>query len=255
MPRFFVQAEQISDGYISIKGDDAHHISHSLRMAVGEHITVCDMQMYEYECVLDSFSSDVVGARVIERKKIDTEPPYRAHLYQALPKGDKLDSVIQKAVECGVYDITPFESSRCIVRAKPEAEEKKTERRLRIAAEAAKQSGRGILPAVYPTVSFSRMLDCIAHADVILFCYEGDGTLPLGKALADTLRPIYESNKDACPDIAVIIGSEGGFSLDEVEKAKAVGAVPIGLGRRILRTETASGFVLSCLVYETELSF
>ncbi len=251
MPRFFVRQDKIVDGVVYLEGDDAHHISHSLRMAAGESITVCDMQLYEYECVLETFSAQTVTARIIEKRKINTEPPYRAHLYQALPKGDKLDTVIQKAVECGVYDITPFESSRCIVKSKPEAEGKKTERRLRIAAEAAKQCGRGLMPTVYPTVSFSEMLDGIRECDLVLFCYEGDGTLPLGKLLREQLPSLLADGN--VPDIALIIGSEGGFSVEEAERLCSVGVRPVGLGSRILRTETASSFALACLVYESEL--
>ena len=118
MPRFFVRKDQIADGYVTLTGDDAHHISRSLRMAAGERITVCDMQKFEYECELTDFLSDHVLARILQTTHCDTEPPYEAALFQALPKGDKLDSVIQKAVECGAYSITTFESERCVVRAK-----------------------------------------------------------------------------------------------------------------------------------------
>ncbi|MBE6694428.1 MAG: 16S rRNA (uracil(1498)-N(3))-methyltransferase [Ruminococcaceae bacterium] len=252
MPRFFVNTDRIIDGKVYLDGDDAHHISHSLRMAEGERITVCDMQAWEYDCVLESFSAQSVTAHITEKRKIESEPPYRAHLYQALPKGDKLDTVIQKAVECGAYDITPFESSRCIVKAKAEAEDKRTERRLRIATEAAKQCGRGILPRVYPTVSFDRMLDSIKACDLVLFCYEGEETVPLGKLLSERLPQLLEGEN--IPDIAVVIGSEGGFSPEEAERICDLGILPVGLGKRILRTETASGFALACLVLATELS-
>ena len=252
MPRFFVNADKISDGKVYLDGDNAHHLSHSLRMAVGEEITVCDTSGYEYDCALEAFSADTVVAVITQERKCDTEPPFRAHLYQALPKGDKLDTVIQKAVECGVYDITPFESSRCIVKSKPEAEDKKTERRLRIAHEAAKQCGRGILPSVYPTVSFAKMLDGIKSCDLTLFCYEGEGTLPLGKLLNRELPRLLGGDK--IPDIAIVIGSEGGFSPDEATAITSAGACAVGLGRRILRTETASGFALACLVCAAELS-
>ena len=122
MPRFFVRKEQISDdGMIRILGDDAHHIARSLRMAAGEKITVCDMQRMEYQCELIEFEDDkAVLARITESRQMNTEPPFVAHLYQALPKGDKMDTIIQKAVECGVASIVPFESERCVVRCKPE---------------------------------------------------------------------------------------------------------------------------------------
>ena len=246
MPRFFVRKDQIADGIITIKGDDAHHISRALRMAKGEHITVCDMQLSEYDCVLEGFS-EVVTARIVETRKMNTEPAYCAHLYQALPKGEKFDIIIQKAVECGVYDITPFESNRCIVQVKPESEAGKTERRQRIALEAAKQCGRGIIPEVRPTMNFDSMIKEAKKSDLVLFCYEGDGTIPLRQIMSQ------RKNTETIRDIAVIIGSEGGFSLDEAEKAVRAGAIPSGLGKRILRTETAGAFVLSCLVYEFEL--
>ncbi len=243
MPRFFVRQDQINDGIVTIKGDDAHHISRSLRMAAGEIITVCDMQKNEYECCLEGFT-DVVTARIVFQRHIDCEMPCRVHLFQGLPKGDKLDTVIQKAVECGVYDITPFECDRCIVKVKPDAESNKTARRCRIALEAAKQSGRGIVPEVFPTCSFKQMLERCAGYDAIVFCYEGDGTVGLKTLLSEM--------KD-CKDIALVVGPEGGFSLDEVDKVRSIGAKPAGLGGRILRTETAATFALACMTYEFEL--
>ena len=249
MPRFFIRANQIEDGVVTLLGDDAHHISRSLRMAAGECITVCDMQKNEYECELTDFLPDRVLAKILETRQSDTEPPYHAIVYQALPKGDKLDSVIQKAVECGASEITTFESERCIVRAKGENESKKVERRQRIALEAAKQSGRGIVPAVNATISFSEMCRRAAEADIALFCYEGDGTEPLPVALGKAVAKIDKEN----PTIALIIGSEGGFSLAEAQKICSLGILPVGLGKRILRTETASGFALACLVYALEM--
>ena len=251
MPRFFIRKEQISDGFVHIVGDDAHHIARSLRMAVGEHITVCDMQRKEYDCVLVSFDDDtLVRARIESERTMDTEPPFFARLYQALPKGDKLDTVIQKAVECGVSEIVPFESDRCIVRCKPDQEEKKTQRRCRIAAEADKQCGRGCVPEVRPTVSFERMLQEAAHADIPIFCYEGEDTHSLKSALH---RALAKLSQQSAPSVSIVIGSEGGFSVEEAKAAEQAGFCMVGLGKRILRTETASGFVLSCLVYEFEL--
>ncbi len=249
MPRFFIRANQIENGVVTLLGDDAHHVSRSLRMAAGECITVCDMQKNEYECELTDFLPDRVLAKILETRKSDTEPPYYAHVFQALPKGDKLDSVIQKAVECGASEITTFESERCIVRAKGENEAKKVERRQRIALEAAKQSGRGIVPAVNPTVSFSEMCRRAAEADIALFCYEGDNTDPLPAALE---KAIAKTDKEI-PTIAIIIGSEGGFSLAEAETVCSKGILPVGLGKRILRTETAASFALACLVYALEM--
>ena len=252
MPRFFVQRDAVSEGKIRISGEDAHHISRSLRMAVGDEITVCDMQKTEYQCVLETFDGDVVLASILSSRPTDTDPPFAATVYQALPKGDKLDSIIQKSVECGVAHIVPFESERCVVRMKPDAEKKKTERRARIALEAAKQSGRGCLPDVSETVSFEEMLSQAKNADVAIFCYEGDDTRPLGAVLADSgCKQRIEAGE--IPTVSIVIGSEGGFSLHEVERAKQCGMSVCGLGKRILRTETAASFVLAALVYEFEL--
>ncbi|MBQ9784668.1 MAG: 16S rRNA (uracil(1498)-N(3))-methyltransferase [Clostridia bacterium] len=251
MPRFFVPKEQICDGTVTITGDDAHHISRALRMAAGEQITVCDMASAEYECELTDFLPDRVCARVLEEHPSHAEPPYRAHVFQALPKGDKLDSVIQKAVECGASELTTFESERCIVRLKGENESKKVERRQRIALEAAKQSGRGIVPTVHPTLSFARAVEEAARADVALFCYEGKDTEPLPAVLK---RCRARVGQGSIPSVSIVIGSEGGFSPTEAEAAKRAGLVPVGLGKRILRTETAASFALACLVYEFEMN-
>lgn len=249
MPRFFIRQEQIDNGKIRILGDDAHHISYSLRMAVGESLTVCDMQGIEYECTIEAFGEGEVSLNIEESRASLNEPNIIIRLFQALPKGDKLDSVIQKAVECGVCEITPFESERCIVKIKSEAEQKKTERRQRIAKEAAKQSGRSVIPAVEPSISFAEMIKRASESDLCLFCYEGDGTVPLGKILRD----IDLEHKERGFSVSVVIGSEGGFSLAEVEKARGAGFVLAGLGKRILRTETAPIFALSALVCFTEL--
>ena len=252
MPRFFVSRDQIENGVVTILGDDAHHISRSLRMAAGEQITVCDMQSREYLCVLENFCPDRVLARVESESESDTEPPFEAHLYQALPKGEKLDSIIQKSVECGVTSITTFMSERCIAKEKGD-EENKLRRRNKISLEAAKQSGRGVIPEVNATVSFSEMLTKAAEADIKLFCYEGDGTESLKTVLAREKARFTQEKGANLPTVSVVIGSEGGFSIREVEKAKEAGLIPVGLGKRILRTETASGFVLGCLCYELEL--
>ncbi len=247
MPRFFVPPSAVQNGEVILTGDNAHHAAYSLRLAPGDRIQVCDQQT-AYLCELAAFDSETVTARVLSSAPIDTEPPFIAHLYQALPKGDKLDTVIQKAVECGVCEITPFESSRCIVRAKPEAEARKTERRSRIAEEAAKQCGRGIIPTVHPTVTYAEVLEQAKAADLVLFCYEGAGTLPLPAAIRQLDR-----SREAPLEIAIIIGSEGGFSPEEAAAAQECGCSLVGLGKRILRTETASGFVLSALVFALEL--
>ena len=251
MPRFFVTKDQIENGFVTIFGDDAHHISRSLRMAAGESITVSDMQKREYECTLCEFLPDKVVARIDSERQCDTEPPFRATLYQALPKGDKLDSVIQKSVECGISRIVTFNSERCIAKEST-PEPKKLARRARISLEAAKQSGRGIIPEVGATIGFKQAIKEAAEADIALFCYEGDDTRSLKSFLQEKKAALAESGITE-PTVSIVIGSEGGFSLSEVAYAKDAGLTPVGLGKRILRTETASSFALGCLVYEFEL--
>ena len=152
-------------------------------------------------------------------------------------------------MEFGVFSITTFNSERCIAKEKGD-EDKKLQRRQRIALEAAKQSGRGVIPAVESTVSFKEAISRASKADIALFCYEGDGTVSLKQFLHGKREQLAGV---VTPSVSVLIGSEGGFSLAEVEAARSAGLVPIGLGKRILRTETASSFVLGCLCYEFEL--
>lgn len=246
MPRFFVSSENIKENTVYIYGDDAHHISRSLRMAQGERITVCDMHMNEYECELSHFGDGVVEASVISSKICDTEPDIRVHLYQALPKGDKLDTIVQKAVECGVSEITVFESERCISKIKKESSAKKTERLSKIAQEAAKQCGRGIIPKVNEPTTYEKAVIGALGADIPIFCYEGADTRSLKEILT-----AYKAQKPVT--VSVIIGSEGGFSQKEASFARERGMILAGLGKRILRCETAPTFVLGCLMYEFDL--
>lgn len=241
MQRFFVDTDAFDGKRVIIKGDDAFHISRSLRMKKSEQITVCLPDKTVLLCSISDFLPDTVVADVISSTACDSESPCRIHVYQALPKSDKLETVVQKAVECGAYSITPFLSERCI--AKPgDSFERKLERLNRISLEAAKQCGRGLVPKVEPILSFSEMLNEASHFDLPLFCYEADGTKPIGTLL-----------KKNVTDIAVIVGSEGGFSASEAEEAANSGMLMCGLGKRILRTETAPLFVLSCLSLYYEL--
>ena len=159
-------------------------------------------------------------------------------------KGDKFDTVVQKAVECGVTKIIPFITDRCVVRLDKKGASKKAERWQRIALEAAKQCGRSIIPEIGELMTFKEAIADASNADIPLFCYEAERGYTLSSALADA--PEH-------PAISIVIGSEGGFSIAEAEYAEARGMKSVGLGKRILRTETASSFVLACISYEFEL--
>ncbi len=249
MPRFFVPTDNFDGDTVRITGDDARHISRALRMAKGEHITVCDMKGNEHDCELLDFADDVcVTARILTSEKSENEPPYEVTLYQASPKGDKLEYVTQKAVELGVHGIVPFISDRCVSRPDPRASAKKAERLTKIAREAAKQCGRARLPSVEDFITFRQMLADAEDKELKLFLYEGDGTRPLREVLSE-----YKREHGIPASIAIVIGSEGGFSIEETMLASEHGFIMCGLGKRILRTETASGCVLSCLMYEYEM--
>ena len=245
MPRFFVDKEYISDGELVIQGQDAFHIARSLRMAVGDALTVCDGLGVDYDCTLTKIRDDECVCRVNSTCKSHTEPDYTVTLYMAYPKGDKLETIVQKAVELGASEIVPFESRFCVKRPKEDKQEKQSARLNRIAEEAAKQCGRGRLPEVKLPLSFNGMLDCIARHDRVLFCYEGTSK---DDSLKEVLRRIGSFSS-----LGVIVGSEGGFSSDEAENIIKKGAIPVNLGSRILRCETAPSYVLACISYEFEL--
>ena len=248
MPRFFVSKDNITDDNIYIKGEDAYHIARALRMAEGDSVTVCDGEGGAYSCILSRIRDDECVAKIISQSTGGGESPARITLYMGYPKGDKLEQVIQKAVELGACRIVPFESSRCIKRPKAEREEKQILRMQRIAYEAAKQCGRAIIPTVEKTLSFEKMIFEISHG-VSLFCYEGGGAL----SLREVLDGAVPRRDGALSEINVIVGSEGGFSSEEASAARASGAYICNLGPRILRCETAPAYVLSAISYHLEL--
>ncbi len=245
MPRFFIPQTQlnIDNGSASVLGEDARHIARSLRMAVGETITVADGSGMIYTCRLTSIHDDRAEAEILSSEASRSEPPYVLRLFMAYPKGDKLETVIQKAVELGASRITPFESERCIKRPAPEKQPRITERLNRIAHEAAKQCGRARLPQVDAPVRFPEMLSLAAACDLPLFCYEGEGTQSLMTALP-AVTPA---------SVSVVVGAEGGFSEKEAASAAEAGLHPVNLGPRILRCETAPDYVLAALSCRYEL--
>ena len=255
MARFFLSrdAMDLASGVIPIAGDDAHHIAFSLRMAVGDALTVCDMQKTEYVCTITDIKPDLVLLRIDDIRENSTELPLEITLYQSLPKGDKMDTVVQKAVELGVTSIVPVASARCIVKLDEKTAQKKIARWQKIAEEAAKQCGRGIVPQIGMPVTFAQAITAGAQLDLPLFCYEGDGTVSL-KSVLDGAREKMQTGKSPNPlTSAIYIGPEGGYDTREVALAQSAGFPSVNLGRRILRCETASGFVLSCMTYAFEL--
>ncbi len=254
MPRFFIKKENMENGTAFIFGEDAFHIARSLRMAVGDTVTLSDGEGFDYEAKLSFIRDSECRCEIISSETGVTEAPVDIAIYMAYPKGDKLELVIQKAVELGASRIVPFESERCIKKPKAEKAEKQLMRLSRIAEEAAKQCGRSRLPEVSPTKSFSEMLNEASAADLALFCYEGDGTEPIKTHLVRFKEALFaEPKTENRKTVSAVIGCEGGFSDAEASAAYAAGLLPTGLGKRILRCETAPMYVLSAISYELEL--
>lgn len=225
MPRFFV--ENIEGDLLTVTGDDARHIGRSLRMRPGEELTLCDTCGTDCRCVVESVSDAAVLVKVLERRPSDTEPTVAVTLYQGYPKGDKLETVIEKAVELGVSRIVPVLTERSVARPDDKSAARKLERWQRRALEAAKQCGRGRIPQVEPMIPFAELPRRIGAHGTALFCYELGG------------QPISRSIDAAAEDIAIFIGPEGGISALEAQALAEAGASAVTLGPRILRTETA----------------
>ena len=236
MPRFFV--ESLAGDPIVIEGGDARHIALSLRMKQGEELILCDGKGTEAVCAVASLCPESVVLDVKERRASETEPKTRVTLYQALPKADKMEYIVQKAVELGVYRIVPVLTSRCISRPDEKTAVKKRERLCKIAAEAAKQSGRGIIPEVGGVLAFKNAVKEMSTAGLPIFFFE-HASLPLHKYM----------EKYTGGDIAVMVGAEGGFSDEEAAFAEENGLLSASLGPRILRCETAPVAALAAIMY------
>lgn len=235
MPRFFV--ETVEGDALTIGGQDAVHIRRSLRMAAGDELTVCDGRGTDCACVIREFSGDDVILDVVARTPSMTEPTCAITLYQGLPKADKMEWIIQKAVELGVVRIVPVQMARSVAVIN-EKSAKKAARWQKIADEAAGQSGRGILPVVEPPIGFREAAARLA-AENALVCYECGGEPLATLAVRDAAA------------LSLVIGPEGGFDLKEIDTLRVGGAKLATLGPRILRCETAPLAALAVLMAAT----
>lgn len=242
MARFFTPAEQILEGTAYILGEDAFHISRVLRKGSGDIITLCDGAGKDYSCRITAGFPERIDFEIISSFDSESEAALKLRLFVALSKGDKLEYVIQKCVELGVFEIIPFVSSRCVVKLSGKDSSRKVERWQRIAYEASKQSGRGIIPRVHDVLSFNEMIKSAVSSENALFLFEGERESSLKNAL------------DSCvgESLSIVIGPEGGFSLDEVERAVDNGLVSVSLGKRILRCETAPVCAVSAIMFHTD---
>ena len=236
MPRFFVEGRP--QGEVLLGGEDGRHIVRSLRMRPGEALTLCDGQGTDYACTFVSAQGESALVRVEEAFPNRTEPRAQVTVCQCLAKGDKLETVTQKAVELGAAEIRLVESARCVVRLDGKAREKKTARLQKIAREAAMQSGRGIIPQVLAPAPLEQVLKTAAAKGEILFFYE-EGRASLKEALRQAGQRLF-----------VFVGPEGGFSPEEAALAQSLGGRLLTLGPRILRTETAPLAALAAILYE-----
>ena len=226
MPRFFIDYTPAVGGSAVIEGGDARHIAGALRMAVGETLTLCDGCGTDYACTITAVERELVTLSVDAATPTTAEPTLAVTLYMGLPKGDKMELIIQKCVELGVTAIVPVAMSRCIVKLDGKDAAKKQARWQKIADEAAGQSGRGILPVVETPISWKQALTRFAEENTLL-CYEGGGA-PIGTLVTP-----------ADNAVSLVVGPEGGFDPAEVEAVTAVGGRIATLGPRILRCETA----------------
>lgn len=244
MYRFFVKPEQIGETSIVITGGDVNHIKNVLRMKKGDTILVSDGSDREYVCTIDNFNNHQVIVNIQDVNGQARELPIQVTLFQALPKGDKMDTVIQKMVELGAYEIVPMSTKRCVVKLDAKKASAKTKRWNAIAENAAKQSKRGIIPQVNMPVTYEQALDMAKNMDMIIMPYEEADDMEKTRRIFSEITPGMR--------VGVLIGSEGGFTKEEVELAKNIKAREVTLGKRILRTETAGMAVMSVLMYLME---
>lgn len=237
MPRFFTN--EIDENNIILTGSDAHHIGHSLRMRVGEAVTVCCCGI-DYNCEISRITSDTVYLSLIGKVRCAAEPELDVTLFQAVPKQDKLEFIIQKSVELGVGRIVPVLTRRCISRPDERDFAKKLPRLNKIAAEAAKQSGRGRIPEVAPLVDWKTAVDMMKQLDVTALLYEEKGGCSFGDIDFSSVRTA-----------GLVVGSEGGFDSSEIAQADFDNIRRVWLGNRILRCETAPITALSILMFLT----
>ena len=238
MARFFVLPEDMAGDGITLTGENAQHAK-VLRLKAGEQVLVCDGLGMECLCAVSSVSSNEVELEVLDRRFSRTEAAVRVSVYMAFPKADKLEHVIQKATELGAFEIVAFPSGRCISKPDDKSLKKKLERWQKIAASAAEQSGRGVIPEVIALPSFTAALERAAKADKALMFYENEH--------ATTLRMALESGSYAT--VSLLTGPEGGLEEKEVEQARTAGLQVCTLGSRILRCETAPLCALSAVMY------
>lgn len=241
MPRFFVSPKQVKEGRVTITGPDVLHIVKVLRLGSGDPLTVLDGQGKVYDAVVELTGREAVTCAIIKESGIGEAPSVKITLIQGLPKGDKMDLIVQKATELGVYRIIPLICDRSVVKLSGDKPQRRSERWQRIAHEAAKQCRRPDIPEVLPPAGWEEVLTGMPDGVNALIPWEEENRNSLKKILGES---------EPQGDFYVFIGPEGGFTAAEVELARSRGVRPVTLGSRILRTETAGMIVLAIMLYQ-----
>lgn len=242
MPRFFIAASNIFGGIAYINSRDAEHIR-ALRIRQGETFTVCDGSGTDYSCVLTRINEDGAEAEILGKAPSDGEASVYCTVFAAFSKGDRMETAVQKCVELGAAHIVLFPSARCVSRPDEKSLVKKTARLQLIAEEAAKQSGRGIIPVVTSLSSFEAAIKLAAAAELPLFCYEDEHELPIRKAI---------ESRPGAKTVSIVTGPEGGFEPSEAQYAAGAGMLSVTMGPRILRCETAPICALAAVMLLTD---
>lgn len=243
MYQFFVEPQQVAESIIRIVGGDVNHIRNVLRMKQGEKIRISDKGGMSYFCHIERIEENEVIAAIDEKDALGTELPNRILLFQGLPKSDKMELIIQKAVELGVYQVIPVEMKNCVVKLDAKKAATKCSRWQAISESAAKQSKRTIIPEIKLPISWKEALEEADKLDVVLVPYENERGMEATREAVKRIEPGQT--------IGIMIGPEGGFADSEIENLTEK-MRKISLGRRILRTETAGMAALSMLIYELE---
>ena len=247
MRKFFVKENQINNELITILDEDVNHIKNVLRLNVGENLQICDIDSSKnYICEILELTAKSVTCKILEEIQSIAEGNVELHIFQGLPKADKMELIIQKGTELGVSEFVPVSFKRSIVKISPKDEKKKIDRWNKISEVAAKQSKRDIIPKVRNVESMKNVCNEIKNYDIVLLAYE----LEENNYIKNELLKIKNTKENY--KIAVIIGPEGGIEKEEVEVLENAGAKVISLGKRILRTETVALQVSSIIMYELE---
>ncbi len=244
MYHFFINQDQVEDDHIRIIGPDVNHIKNVLRMGAGEEVLISNGVDKDYLCEVTSVTSQEVTAKILTVEEGGRELPARITLFQGLPKGDKMELIIQKAVELGAYEIVPVETKRTVVKLDKKKEEAKLRRWNAVSESAAKQSKRLIVPEVTGVKSLKEALVFSKEFDVTVIPFENAKGMERTREILSQVKPGM--------NVGIFIGPEGGFEDSEIELSESFGAKTVTLGKRILRTETAGLSVLSILSYLLE---